>query len=597
MCGIAGGINLSDSVKDSILLNSLRHRGPDAQVSVTLGPFMVAHTLLKIRDSVSGRTQPFSVDNRWLLAMNGEIYSIDDAHLNPKLKSESNSEAEVICHSFSTFGLEALSKFSGMFSFSVIDLIKKTVTLARDGSGQKPLYFSLGENNSLLWASELSTFTQSDFLPKKLNSHYLTQNMGFGFGSSEETLMEGVFQIPHGRWMTFNSNSEVVSSGPIRNQTKVLLKGGLHDNLAETLRSHFIADVQCALSLSGGLDSATIAGFAHTEEIQLSTFSTRFTKCPEESNWDFSRAERLSREFNFDFTEVEVTPEVYLKNFTIAHQLLDDPLFNQSLPVYLELIKQVKLKDSNLRVLLSGAGGDELFAGYPHHRKFWLQQRILGLIGEKAFRHIYLMKNGRDPILLGKDFWGSMRRLRWPDNVALINFEINLPRGDRTLDSSHNPELARMIELDCDWLRSDNYQYLDRFGMNYELECRAPFANVELFEWVWKETDPNRNFGLSRGFNQKKQLKNFSHEYLPDWFFNDLQKRGWAAPIGFWYENNSEFRAYFIELFSRFDSRNSSLPFDFKLVNKILRESTKFPGKWLIYLSSIVLVTEKLELS
>lgn len=596
MCGIAGGVNLPNCIKDSVLLNSLRHRGPDAQISATVGPILISHTLLKIRDSVSSRTQPFSVDNRWLLAMNGEVYSIDDTDLNLRLRSESNSEAEVICLAFSKFGLKALNKFSGMFSFSIIDQIDNTVTLARDRSGQKPLYFSLGENNSLLWASELSTFTQSGFLPITLNSHYLTQNLGLGFCSSEETLIQGVFQIPHGTWVTFNSNSEIVGSGPIRNQKKVLLKGGLHDNLAQTLQNHFIADVPCALSLSGGLDSATIAGFAHSKKIQLTTFSTRFTKCPEESNWDFFRAEKLSREFNFDFTEVEVTPEVYLKNFTMAHQLLDEPLFNQSLPVYLELIKQVKLKNSNLRVLLSGAGGDELFAGYPHHRKFWMQQRILGLIGEKTFRNVYLLKNGSEPLLLAEEFWLNIRRLSWPDKVAQINSEVNLPRDNRALDSSRNPELARMIELDRAWLRSDNYQYLDRFGMNYELECRAPFANVELVEWVWGESDPNRNFGWTRGFNQKKQLQDFSREYLPHWFFSDLKKRGWAAPIRYWYENNSDFRDYFIALFSRFESQNSSLPFDFKLVNKVLKESSNFPGKWLVYLSSIIIVSEKLEL-
>lgn len=596
MCGIAGGVNLPNSIKDSVLLNSLRHRGPDAQISVTVDHFLVSHTLLKIRDSVSSRTQPFSVDSRWLLAMNGEVYSVDDTDLNLRLGSESNSEAEVICESFSKFGLEALNKFSGMFSFSVVDQIDKTITLARDGSGQKPLYFSLGENNSLLWASELSTFTQSGFLPIKLNSHYLNQNLGLGFSSNEETLIQGVFQIPHGTWVTFNSNSEIVGSGQIRNQKKILLQGGLHENLARTLQSHFIADVPCALSLSGGLDSATIAGFAHSNKIPLTTFSTRFTKCPEESNWDFFRAEKLSREFKFNFTEVEVTPEIYLKNFTMAHQLLDEPLFNQSLPVYLELIKQVKLKNSNLRVLLSGAGGDELFAGYPHHRKFWMQQRILGLIGEKTFRNVYHLKNGREPILSAEEFWLGRRQLRWPENVVQTNSEVNLPRSKRALDFSKNPKLAQMIEIDRAWLRSDNYQYLDRFGMNYELECRAPFANVELVEWVWEELDPNLNFGWARGFNQKKQLQSFSREYLPNWFFSDLKKRGWAAPIKYWYEHKSEFRDFFIELFSTFESQNSSLPIDFKLVNKVLKESSNYPGKWIVYLSSFVIVSEKLEL-
>jgi asparagine synthase (glutamine-hydrolysing) len=596
MCGIAGGINLPNSITDLLLLDSLSHRGPDNQGSFAVGPFLVTHTLLKIRDSASGRTQPFLVDNRWLLAMNGEIYSIDDAVLNSQLGTKSNHEADAICSSFSSFGLEALNKFSGMFSFSVIDQLNKTVTLARDGSGQKPLYYSLGENKSLLWASELTTFVRSKFVPTRLNSSYLAQNLGIGFASSQDTLIKGVFQIPHGSWVTFDSNGEIVGSGRIKNQAKAILMGDLNYNLAQTLESHFVADVQCALSLSGGLDSATIAGFAHSKRIQLSTFSTRFAKCPEGSNWDFFRAEKLSREFNFDFTEVLITPELYLENFTQAHQLLDEPLFNQSLPVYLELIKQVKLKDSNLRVLLSGAGGDELFAGYPHHRKFWLQKRILGLIGEKMFRNLYTLKNRNDPILEADEFWHRVRRLRWPVNVALIDFEDSLPFNEINFNSLDTRELARIIEMDQAWLRADNFQYLDRFGMNNELECRAPFANVELFDWVWSETNPSLNFGLLGGFNQKRQLQKFSREYLPDWFFRDLEKRGWAAPIRYWYENAPDFRDFFIELFAQFESSNSSLPIDFKLVNKILKKSVKFPGKWLIYLSSTAIVTEKLEL-
>ena len=353
---------------------------------------------------------------------------------------------------------------------------------------------------------------------KKLNTTYLTQNLGLGFASSEDTLIEGVFELPHGSWVTFNSDAEIVGSGTIKNRARTILVGDLNHNLAQTLEAHFVADVKCALSLSGGLDSATIAGFAHSKGIQLSTFSTRFAQCPEESNWDFFRAEKLSREFDFDFAEVLITPELYLDNFTLAHQLLDNPLFNQSLPVYLELIKQVKLKDSNLRVLLSGAGGDELFAGYPHHRKFWLQKRIMGLIGEKAFRRLYSLKNGTQPILAADEFWHHHRRLRWPENVLLVNFEDSLPLTGKNFDSLNNRDLLRVVEMDQAWLMADNFQYLDRFGMNYELECRAPFANVELFEWVWSETDPNLNFGLFGGFNQKKQLQNFSQESLPDWF-------------------------------------------------------------------------------
>ncbi len=596
MCGIAGGINLPSHIKEASLSDYLHHRGPDAHSSFIEDPFLISHTLLKIRDSVSERTQPFSVNDRWVIAMNGEIYSIDDIALNSQVSTESNCEADAICDSFSRFGLTALDKLSGMFSFSILDRLNKTVTLARDGSGQKPLYYSNGENGSLLWSSELSTFTQSKFQPVKLNLNYLNRGIRIGFALGEETLIEGVYQIPHGCWITFDANGEIVGSGKIRNQAKVFLGDNLRDNLAHTLRSHFIADVQCALSLSGGLDSATIAGFAHSKEIQLSTFSTRFTECPEQSNWDFFRAERLSREFNFDFTEVLITPDLYLKNFTQAHQMLDDPLFNQSLPVYLELIKQVKLKNSNLRVLFSGAGGDELFAGYPHHKKFWLQQKFLKLLGEKMFQNIYSFKNGKEPNLLANDFWYERRRLRLPDNLFLEDMDKGFPFESNYANSFGTLDLASMIELDRAWLRSDNFQYLDRYGMNYELECRSPFANVELFEWVWAELNPDLNFGVLGGFSQKRLLQDFAHEYLPEWFFDDLKKRGWAAPVQYWYENCPDFRDFFIELFSRYEYGKTSLPINFKLVNEIIKKSPKYPGKWLIYLSSIVIVAEKLEL-
>jgi asparagine synthase (glutamine-hydrolysing) len=599
MCGIYGGINIPVSFNRTALANGVLHRGPDAHSYYEFRELFIGHTLLKIRDKSIQSNQPFEVLNRYVIAFNGEIYSIDDATLNIELKSSSKSELHVITEAFSRFGLRAIKHFSGMFAMVVLDKTAETITLVRDGSGQKPLYFYKSDMSQLAWSSELKAIAK---LPKgklSLNHLYIRNYFEFGFPIDDKSLVQQIWQVPPGYAISFNFEGELIKKEEIKSTSMIPVKSSLKTVLDEVLESHFLSDSPMALSLSGGLDSAIIAGFAHSRDVELDIFSTYFTNCVENNNWDFYRAQKLSMFFDYNFHAVEVSPSSYIAHLEKAHSYLDEPLYNQSLPAYLQLIRQVKTDLPDTRVLFTGAGGDELFGGYPHDLKYYQQLLIRSILGEKVFKLAYKLKSQHEPNMSPYQFWHQKRHLRMTQE--LFGYRINQGSEDygrNCLGNSsfkNNKEAINvLLDLDYNWLIGDNLQYLDRFGLRNNIECRSPLASHHLRMWCRSFFSPHQLFGFKGG---KRPLLQYSKPLLPKWYLDDLEKHGWAAPLAHWYELNPEFREFFITFFESLSKDWSDEIIDFSALLEILKNKASYPGKWLISLYSLCISIRKIGVS
>jgi len=593
MCGIFGGILSQSGYKDQDFLNCLAHRGPDSQKTLSVGTIKVGHSLLAIRSDSALNSQPLEIDGRWTIAFNGEIYRSPDKFLNEKLQSDVSSELCVLERLIHSYGNNFLSHIRGMFAIVIVDKIEKTITFARDGSGQKPLFYRLSGGHLSHWASELSALLKISECTFELNTQYLFQNIPYGFAKTDSTIAQDIFQLPPNTFMTFNFSGVLQGHGNIITFGKSLRSLELPELLEEVFLTHLLTNKKAALSLSGGLDSGTLAALATKHSVSWEMFSTRFIDCPEEYNWDFWRAQRLSEDLGQNFNPVEITPKSYLQNIELSHSLLDDPVYNQSVPVYLQLISSVKDNYPEIRVLYSGAGGDELFAGYEHDQRYIRQTLISCTFGTKLYELLYGLKNGHKPNLNPKEFWRQYRSLRIPDGIFTFEIFRNTEQvADQKRENlSQREKVNMLLNENFDWLRSDNLQYLDRYCMYRQIEGRSPFCDFELINWCRETITPLQ---LLKIRSEKRPLTRAVSGLLPEWYFQDIEKKGWSAPIKHWYESIPEFRFYFREFFAHAEDSLNLEFIDWTKLQSYLRPGMPYPGKWIIYLYSVVVNLRKL---
>jgi asparagine synthase (glutamine-hydrolysing) len=597
MCGIYGFSQGKRSFHTKLTeLSGLQsHRGPDGNNFFQDDLFVLGHSLLKIRDKSSNSQQPLIIENRWVLTFNGEIYSSSDSEIDSRLNSKSSNEIEAIRLAFIKFGINAFKYLNGMYAVCFYDKADESVTLLRDKSGQKPLYFSSFNNkdqaNNLIWASELTAIARICTDDLAINLNQLKSLLQIGFNANSETLISGINQVLPGQILKFDKNGVLIKKDELSIGSEEL---NIFKSFSEifdfTLSRHLLADTEIAISLSGGLDSGILAAIASRKISGVKAFSTFFEDSSDKYNWDYFRAERLSKELGIKFERVVITKKNYLENMQDSQEFLDEPIYNTSLPTYLELAKRVGVLGSKKRVLISGSGGDELLAGYPHHLKYMNQLRLIKLIGLKAFTKLYVVKNKSMPNIDYMNFWLSKRSIRVPSqllNPAVTTSSLTALK----YNNEQREDLLGLLDLDFDWLISDSFQHLDRYGMRNNIESRSPLADNRLRAWCQLNLDSR---DLFNGQTQKFILLSYASKFLPDWYLGSLKKSGWASPIAQWYCESNSIKQEYLQIFKDYSTFSSNEIINWKMVSTMLEKDPKYPGKWVNLLYSLAVNSKKL---
>ena len=386
MCAILGFSTSSPQVSNINAINTgiynLRHRGPDntglwISEDECLG---MAHSRLSIIDLSSKANQPMANDTRDLIiGFNGEIYNFIE--LRNKLENQgcsfaTNSDTEVILHGYRIWGKKLFKKLRGMFAISIYDLANKEITLARDHSGQKPLYFVHNkEDGTFLYASEIKGLFNFESFSKNISPSGLSNLLSFGFCRDHLSIYENIFKLSAGSYLSFDINNNSYSiekfwsindQAQERTFKKIpedrLIKK-LEDLLLESIEMQFRSDVPVGMLLSGGVDSSLIVALASKIKSNLNTYTVRFS---DYKKFDEStHASLIANHFKTTHKELEaseVEPEILedLINF------YDDPIFDTSvIPTFM----LSRLISKHCKVAIGGDGGDELFGGYPHYDK------------------------------------------------------------------------------------------------------------------------------------------------------------------------------------------------------------------------------------
>ncbi|MCB0355976.1 MAG: asparagine synthase (glutamine-hydrolyzing) [Bdellovibrionales bacterium] len=651
MCGIAGFVEKLE--KDHALntlkfmAQSLHHRGPNSKgqyydESTGVG---LAHSRLSILDLSPAGHQPMtSVNERFVIVYNGEIYNFTalKKHLPSALQFKGHSDTEILVNCIEYLGIEKTLDFAcGMFALALYDRETHQITLARDRSGQKPLYYSL-KKKKLYFASELKSFKEIKAWHDDIDIENVALFMRHNYIPAPYSIYKNTYKLMPGTYIQFQVNAahgrieNLSEFSPFSDQKPVSpkiywqLKDHLHkhnkssftfaealeklDNtLSEVVGEQMVSDVPLGAFLSGGIDSSVVVAIMQKLSPQkIKTFSIGFTDS------DFNEAPHASavaQHLGTDHNELYVTPKEAWEVVPQLAKIYDEPFADSSqIPTYLV----AKLARSQVTVSLSGDGGDELFAGYNRYfmaAKIWnklsKQPFLIKKLGIKAIEsltpeqwdHFY---GGVKKVLpkslqfnqLGDKLYKSTQVLKAQSDMdmylRLISYWQNItdvvPKSCRSwsilnlLDSEikNLDPREQMMYLDFNtYLGEDILTKVDRATMAWSLESRIPMLDRRVIELAWSLP---LDFKIHKG-QGKWILKQLLYRYVPQALI-ERPKMGFGIPIGEWIKG--PLRDWAETLLAE-DSLNQSGLLHVKNINQRWQEHKKGQRNWHMSLWNVLM--------
>lgn len=519
MCGIAGEVSFgafADMVRVDKMAKAIRHRGPDDSGSF-LSPSRfcaLAHRRLSIIDLSSKGRQPMSTgDASHTIVFNGEIYNYQELKNELILQGEifhSQSDTEVLLALWKKEGIDCLSKLRGMFAFGVWDEKEKTLTLARDSLGIKPIYYRQGMDR-LIFASEIKAFRHVG-LASKIDAMGLGFFLRWGSIPSPITIYKDIKSLPAGSWLKFSRHG--IETGTYWNHTQAILKAHSEGNdmqlserdavsfvketLLNSVKAHLVSDVPVGAFLSGGIDStAVVSLMRQAGQENISTFSITH----DDPNLDESTYSNLAaKAYETDHHEWSIKPEDFFSLKNDFMNSLDQPTVDG----FNTFIVSRLAHDNGFKVVTSGVGGDEFFAGYkgtfqdmPNLANYLsrvpasickvsgkllsslVNSNVLSprwsrtahfLTGETNLRRAYNMKRG---LFSPQEIRNLFRNREFGEEAARIVTEQQLP-GD--IGGLTTREKVTVLETSR-YLGSQLLPDSDLFSMAHSLELRVPLVD------------------------------------------------------------------------------------------------------------------------
>jgi asparagine synthase (glutamine-hydrolysing) len=564
MCGIAGFIN-HDKDADmpsrptlERMCRVIKHRGPDDQGLTVEGPAALGMRRLSIIDLAGGH-QPMSGCRRELtIVFNGEIYNYRELQHELQARGhvfKTNSDTETIVHAYEEYGNACVDHLRGMFAFAIWNANDQELFIARDRAGEKPLYYTVTPRGTLIFGSELKSLREHhEFLPQT-DIEALDAYLSFGYVPDPLTIFRDVHKLPPGNYLTFKRGSVQVKqywdfpyedpqSDAFDNEEECIEE--LRALLDESVRMRLVADVPLGAFLSGGIDSSTVVGLMarHTDR-PIKTFSIGFD---EDSYDELKYARVAAQKFGTEHYEFVVTPEICDVVDELAWHF-DEPFADSSaIPTYMVS----KLAREHVTVVLSGDGGDELFAGYtryaidrkrngfarlPRALREGLMQPLGRNLPHGAWGRNYVHNVALDPLdryiedistftrlnkslLYTNDF---TRQLNGSETAARFRRIAARSRSDSKLDP--------LLYLDSKtYLPGDILTKVDRMSMAVSLEARVPLLDHKLIEFVCRRIPASMKM---KGLKTKHILKRAMADEVPAEILN-RPKQGFGVPIKEW---------------------------------------------------------------
>ncbi len=572
MCGIIGICSKSKldpndiQIINKISLN-LKHRGPD-QSSDWInekGSIYFSHRRLSINDLTEQGTQPMmSESGRYVIIFNGEIYNFLDLkknHINPGYNFKSSTDTEVVLAVIERYGLlNSVKKFNGMFAFALYDLKLNKIFLVRDMMGQKPLYY-YKDNGIFFFTSELRGINLLNF-KKQLSYKALQYFFQLSYIPAPYTIYKNIYKLRKGCIFELNLNNFDCKEIKIEREKNFYnlkdknfkQKIKTFDNIFEKVSSdHLISDVNNGTLLSGGIDSSLVTFYAN--RVSKNKINSYCVKSIDNYFDESKYAEKIAKKIGSNHNTLEFSKNDFFHEVTKIHKVYDEPFGDSSqIPTYL-LFKSVK---KNIKVALSGDGGDEVFLGYNRylflneyysklkHLNFGFRKflsKIINIFPERNFNKINNILNlnyfnfGNKISKVSsamrfknlEEFYFQIIRQDYNfNNIIKIDQNKKINFLDKINFDKNLNDLQNFQRFDLDtYLCDDIFVKVDRASMYNSVESRAPFVDTRVFDFS-EELDITEKIKKK---NAKYFLKKVLEDKLPECDFN-RPKMGFGNPIG-----------------------------------------------------------------
>lgn len=613
MCGIAGLINAGNGreIMDD-MLDAIKHRGPDGRgvESLAGGRVTFGHVRLSIIDLSSHASQPMRTQNgRFTIIYNGELYNYRELKKELSEKGHhffSNSDTEVVLKSYIEWGKECLDRFNGMFAFAVWDEKEQKIFLARDRYGIKPVYYTrLG--GQFAFASEQKAIIKIPGFVKEINPHILKEYFTFQNIFSDDMMLKGIKMLPAGAYIEA-SGEEICRAEPTQywdykfEEPKKALSGQeyaeqLQYLFRKSVNRQLVSDVAVGSYLSGGMDSGSITAIASEKIANLKTFTCGFdlhsASGIEMAYDEREKSEWMSYQFGTEHYEIVLKAgdmERCMKELIWA---IEEPRVGQSYPNYYVS----RLASKFVKVVLSGAGGDELFGGYP-------------------WRYYRSVKNENFEEYVDKyyAFWQRLVPLDIQDRLLgpLGKEVLAVDEREVFMDVFRNVDKKKVSPEQCVnhsmYFEAKTFLHgllviEDKISMASGLETRVPFLDNELVDFAMKlpvnmklskldevarinENEPGHKIDkyYRRTRDGKKLLRKAMNRIIPEDIVK-AEKQGFTPPDNAWFRGES---IRYIKQVVFDDSAKMYDYLDKQTVRSLVKEHISGEKNWRLFVWSVL---------
>jgi asparagine synthase (glutamine-hydrolysing) len=569
MCGILGVIGNDSKDVLNRMMPFLKHRGPDSQGIYNHQNLSLGHHRLSILDLSSAGHQPMhSSDGRYTIIFNGEIYNHLDIRneIKDKYSFISTSDTETILYGFAEFGQEIFNRLNGIFALAIFDRDKNEIVLARDQLGVKPLYY-YAKDNHFIFASELKALLASGVVDKSIDLKSVYNYLTLLWSPGEGTPLSFVKKLEPGHLIKFKLSSpsdfsitkyfDLVFDSTIHSQVSdEELFERFEDLLVKGIRRQLLSDVPVGYFLSGGLDSSAVVALAR--RFKVGERPTCFTISSQQgANYegfanDLTYARKLSKLYDLQLVEVEGDYDV-ASSFDKMIYSLDEPQADLA-PLHVYNISQ-KAKEMGFKVLLGGAGGDDILSGYRRHQLLRfnsfidlipesIRSSISNLSGElpvsyPALRRLKKLLSGigenRYTRMANSFLWLSSSAARSlfsaQSQVELSMFDPRQTFSDLLSKiPDEKSDLNKMLYWEMKtFLPDHNLTYTDKMSMAHGVEARVPLLDLEFVKFC-NSLPPRLKLN---GLTTKYIFRQVMRKYIPTRII-DRPKSGFGAPVRKW---------------------------------------------------------------
>jgi len=560
MCGICGIYNgqSGEPVSGQLLermAGSISHRGPDDSGVYLDGPLGLGFARLSIID-LSGGHQPMTNETGdiWLV-FNGEIWNYKELRkelIEKGHQFRTNSDTETIVHAYEEYGVDCVARLHGMFGFAIWDASRRRLLLARDRAGKKPLYYTRA-NGSFIFGSEIKALLHHPDVKRRADPQALADFLSVRYVPGPATLFANIYKVLPGHWLLYendNIREECYwdySFGQTERRPIEEYIQGIRQHVRRAIEERMIADVPVGAFLSGGVDSSIVTGtMSQLTNHPVQTFAVGFDV---EGYSELPYARLVADHFRTEHHELVVKCSDLSEYWPLLTWHRDEPVSEPSdLGVYLVS----KLARKYVKVVLSGEGGDELFAGYPKYVVDWMARYyhmlptpvrdnvIMPLLDQLPYSMRKLKTAARNLSQPAPQRWMSWFGIfngKLKENILSESIKANID-----IDSSRvfrrwlakNPQrdnLSSMLYLDTKiWLPDNLLMKGDKMTMAASLEARMPLLDYQLTEYA--ASIPSKD--KIRPFKAKYLFKRAYADFLPETILT-RKKMGFNVPTGTWF--------------------------------------------------------------